>query len=381
MKRLAILGATGSIGSSTLSLLEGREEQFAPVLLSAHKSIDALLRHGSRYPEAALSITGCSSSELGSMGSDISAPIHFGPDGLIDALDRAAPDLVLNAITGSAGLRASVWTLEHGLPLALANKESLVVAGPLLAALVEKYGGEILPVDSEHAAIHQCLRGERRQDLRRIYLTCSGGPFRDHAKEAIATATREEALAHPNWAMGDRITIGSATLMNKAFEVIEARHLFDLEASEIDVWIHRQSIIHSMVAFCDASIMAQLGVPDMRVPILYCLGHPHRLPFEFEGFDPDRFAQLSFEPVDHDRFPALRLGFQCLERGGDSGAVLNAADEVATQAFLAGRIPFPKITEIVERVLEGHETAAVESVAQILEVDQRAREEAAHCLD
>lgn len=379
--RVAILGATGSVGQSTLRLLDTRRDLFDVVLLVAHRSHEALLAHAASFDVPHGCLAGyANSSDLPVSAASSNTRLHFGAAGILEALDAAVPDLVLNAITGSAGLEASAWTLRHGKRLLLANKESLVAAGPLLRELERSGEGTILPVDSEHAAIHQCMRGERRDELRKIYLTASGGPFRDLPADAFDDVTREQALDHPTWNMGPRITIGSATLMNKAFEVIEAHHLFDLSPPEIEVVVHRQSIVHSIVEFCDGSLVAQMGVPDMRVPILYCLGWPNRLPFEFEGFDMRQFSQLTFEPADMQRFPALRLGYECLELGGDTGAVLNAADEVATQAFLDERISFPRIPQIVERVLQRHTPAPVESVSQVLEVDAWARREAEACI-
>lgn len=376
MKRLAILGSTGSIGRSTLDVLRGQRERFRPVLLAAGRQHEALYAQAAEFaPEALVLAT-----LPGGAPAPHAARLFEGEDGLLAALEATAPDLVVNAIMGAAGLRASAWTLRHGRTLLLANKESLVVAGPVLRSLQEQHGGEILPIDSEHAAIHQCLRGERREDLRRIWLTCSGGPFRDTPREELEHVTLEQALAHPTWAMGARITIGSATLMNKAFEVLEAQQLFDLRPEEIEVLVHRQSIVHSMAEFRDGSIMAQLGVPDMRVPICYCLGHPERLDFAFEGFDPVKFAQLTFEEVDRERFPALELGYECIRRGGDAGAIVNAADEVATEAFLRREIPFPRITATTYEVLSRRPTQPVRCVEDVLEADSWAREEARRCL-
>lgn len=376
MKRIAILGATGSIGRSTLDLLRTRGTEFEPVFLAAHRSSDRLFEQAESFGIRHVALAGID----GDLPSRAGLQVHGGSRGILEGLDETAPDLVLNAITGAAGLEASAWTLEHGRRLLLANKESLVVAGPFLRSLARQHGGTILPVDSEHAAIHQCLRGEDREALRRVYLTASGGPFRELSSEAMQSVTREQALRHPTWKMGERITIGSATMMNKAFEVIEARQLFALCADEIEVLVHPQSIVHSMVEFRDGSIIAQLGVPDMRVPILYCLGWPDRLDFEFRGFDLRSFATLTFEAADRSRFPALDLGYRCVRQGGSSGAVLNAADEVATQAFLERKISFPSIISTVGRVLESHDPGPIESIPHVLEIDAWARREARSCL-
>jgi 1-deoxy-D-xylulose-5-phosphate reductoisomerase len=247
------------------------------------------------------------------------------------------------------------------------------MAGAYLTELAAETGAVILPVDSEHCAIHQCLRGERIEKVRRIWLTASCGPFRERPIDTFDSITPAEALNHPTWDMGPRITIGSATLMNKAFEVVEAHWLFGLEPSQIEVVVHPQSIVHSMVEFVDGSITAQLGVPDMRVPILYCLLHPERGPFDFTPFDPVRFAHLSFGPVDPERYPALPLARTVIERGGDSGAVLNAADEIMTELFLAGRASFPSITRVVSDVVQSHRPRSITSLQDALDADRFAR--------
>jgi len=378
MKRIAILGSTGSIGQSTLDLLASRQDEFDVVFLAAHRSAKQLAVQAGNFAPRHVCLAGFGPDE--SPPATIPGHLHRGAEGILTGLEDSQPDCVLNAITGAAGLTASAWTLENGLDLLLANKESLVVAGPFLRGIQKRSGGRILPVDSEHAAIHQCLRGERIEDVRRVYLTASGGPFRDTAKADMDKVSIADALAHPTWKMGPRITIGSATLMNKAFEVIEACHLFGFSADRVEVLVHRQSIVHSIVEFRDGSMMAQLGVPDMRVPILYCLSWPDRFDFDFEPFDMSRFATLTFEAVDPERFPALALGYACVRSGGDSGVVLNAADEVATGAFLEGQIAFPRIIETVERVLSSHEVHSIESLNQVAEVDAWARREAEACL-
>jgi 1-deoxy-D-xylulose-5-phosphate reductoisomerase len=262
--------------------------------------------------------------------------------------------------------------LERGKTLALANKESLVMAGALLVALAREHGGEIVPVDSEHCAILQCLRGERIDRVRRVVLTASGGPFRSSTSEEIACATPDLALRHPNWSMGPRITVGSATLMNKALEVIELHHLFGLGRDRIEVVIHPQSIVHSMVEFVDGSVIAQMGPPDMRGPIHYALHHPDRAPSSMIGFDLVRFRSLTFEAPDPVRFPALELGFRCVEEGSDAGSVLNAADEVAVDAFLKGEITFPDIPRI-NRIVLDRRPGLSGSVGELLRADRVAR--------
>jgi len=376
-KRVAVLGSTGSVGTSTLSLLAGRRDRFEVVALAAGRNerelAEQCVRHG---PRAACLVEGGPRPEALAPGTAWCT----GPEGILEALEATRPDVVLNAITGAAGLPASEWALSRGTTLALANKESLVMAGPHLMRLARESGATILPVDSEHCAIHQCLAGVRRQDVRKIWLTGSGGPFRTRALDTFATITPEEALRHPTWSMGKRITVGSATMMNKAFEIVEAHWLFDLRPEQIDVVIHPQSIVHSMVELVDGSMLAQLGLPDMRVPILYCLAWPERLPFEFVPFDLTRWRNLEFLPVEPARYPALALGRAVLDRGGDSGAVLNAADEVLTTMFLEREIGFAEIVRGVRSVLEGRPPREVRGIADVTTADAEARISAReHC--
>lgn len=372
---MAVLGSTGSVGTNALRIIADRPERFEVVALSAHRSADALAEQARRFtPRAAALVSAEAEAEFDLPSGTARC---LGSEGILEALEVADPDLVLNGITGAAGLPASEWTLARGKDLALANKESLVMAGPHLMGLAATHGGRILPVDSEHCALHQCLRGNPPESLRRIHLTGSGGPFRTRDLSTFDAITREEALKHPTWDMGPRITVGSATMMNKAFEVLEAHWLFGLRAEQIHVVIHPQSIIHSMVEYVDGSIMAQLGVPDMRVPILYCLAWPERPPFPgFEPFDPTRFARLEFEELRAERYPAVPLAFEVLERGGDSGAVLNAADEEMTAAFLAGEASFPQITQIVADVVRSTPVSTVTSIDDVLRADARARQAA-----
>ncbi|MGC6486623.1 MAG: 1-deoxy-D-xylulose-5-phosphate reductoisomerase [Planctomycetota bacterium] len=372
-RRIAILGCTGSVGSQALSILAEHPDRFEVCLLAAHTSTEALAAAAARHRPAAACLTGAVAAP------ELPADTAFfqGDDGLLAALAEAAPDTVLNAITGAAGLAASEWTLRQGRVLALANKESLVVAGEYLMPLARASGATILPVDSEHCAIFQCLDGEQPEAARKIWLTGSGGPFRERDLGTFGDITVDEALQHPTWKMGPRITIGSATMMNKAFEVLEAHWLFDVPADEIEVVLHPQSIVHSMVEFVDGSILAQCGVPDMRVPILFCLGYPKRLPFGFQPFDPLRWRSLEFLPFEPARYPAVSLAYEAMERGGDTGCVLNAADEVATAAFLDGRISFPEITGISQRVLAERPTGAVDSLEAVFAADRDGRARAA----
>lgn len=369
-RRIAVLGCTGSVGSQALQILAEHADRFEVVLLAAHRKADELAAAAAHHPRAALCLTGASATTALPAGHRCFA----GAEGLLQALDAAAPDTVLNAITGAAGLAASAWTLQHGRTLALANKESLVIAGAWLMPLAARSGARILPVDSEHCAIFQCLDGEASDSVRKVWLTGSGGPFRTRPLATLATVTPAEALRHPTWTMGPRITIGSATMMNKAFEVIEAHWLFGLPAERIEVVLHPQSIVHSMVEFRCGSILAQCGVPDMRVPILFCLGYPDRLPFAFQPFDPVRWQKLEFAPFEPDRYPAVGLAYTALRLGGDAGARLNAADEIATAAFLDGRIPFLAIADIAAAALAARPARPIHSLDDVLAADAEARQ-------
>jgi 1-deoxy-D-xylulose-5-phosphate reductoisomerase len=350
-------------------MLREHADRFEVVVLAAHRSAAALGEAAEAFRPRAVCLAG--PGELPPLPDGVHA--FRGARGVLDALEAAEPDVVLNAITGAAGLAATEWTLARGLVLALANKESLVVAGEHLMPLAARTGARILPVDSEHCAIFQCLDGESPRAVRRLWLTGSGGPFRTRDPATFGAITPAEALRHPTWTMGQRITVGSATMMNKAFEVLEAHWLFGVSAEQIRVVVHPQSIVHSMVEFVDGSMLAQCGVPDMRVPILFCLGYPERLPFAFEPFDPVRWRTLQFEPFDPTRFPAVGLAYDALRAGGDAGARLNAADEVATAAFLDGRVPFPAIAAIAAGVLEGREARPIGSLQDVLDADAEAR--------
>jgi 1-deoxy-D-xylulose-5-phosphate reductoisomerase len=371
-RRVAILGCTGSVGSQALSILAEHRDRFEVGLLAAHTSAEGLAAAASAHHPAGACLTGSATPPELPAGTTF----YAGASGLLEALERTAPDTVLNAITGAAGLAASEWTLRTGRTLALANKESLVMAGAYLMPLARRSGARLLPVDSEHCAVFQCLGSEPLSAVRRIWLTASGGPFRTRPLDTFGSITPAEALRHPTWKMGPRITIGSATMMNKAFEVLEAHWLFDLPTDRIDVVVHPQSIVHSMVEFVDGSMLAQCGVPDMRVPILFCLGYPERLPSTFQPFDPKRWQKLEFEPLSAERFPAVPLAYEVLQLGGDSGAVLNAADEVATAAFLAGEIPFPAIAATAGRVVRERVSRPICSLQDVLDADAEGRRSA-----
>ncbi|MFT4513412.1 MAG: 1-deoxy-D-xylulose-5-phosphate reductoisomerase [Planctomycetota bacterium] len=375
-RRIAVLGSTGSVGTQALSILAEHPDRFDVVLLAAHTSAQGLAEGAATHRPMAACLTG--REEPPELPPE--TKWFHGDDGLLAALAACEPDTVLNGITGAAGLAASEWTLRQGRTLALANKESLVVAGDYLMKLAKETGATILPVDSEHCAIFQCLDGEQPRAIRRVWLTGSGGPFRERPLDTFDSITKAEALRHPTWDMGPRITIGSATMMNKAFEVLEAHWLFNIPPEQITVVLHPQSIVHSMVEFVDGSMLAQCGVPDMRVPILFCLGYPDRLPFDFQPFDPLKWRSLEFVPFEPQRYPAVELAYEAMRLGGDAGAALNAADEVATAAFLAGEISFPEITKTSQRVMRERPVAPIRSLADAIAADRdgRARATAIH---
>jgi 1-deoxy-D-xylulose-5-phosphate reductoisomerase len=373
-RKIAILGATGSIGKSTLDLIERNPERFEVTAVTAATNVEALAdivrRTGarlavvadeSRYKDLAelLVGTGCRAAA--------------GPDALIEAAITEA-DLVVAAIVGCAGLRPVMAAVEAGRTIGLANKEALVTAGALMTDAALTSRAMILPVDSEHNAIFQCLAGGGSEDVSRIILTASGGPFRTASSETIASATPAQAVAHPNWSMGAKISVDSATLMNKGLELIEAHYLFGLPSHQIDVVIHRQSVIHSMVEFVDGSVLAQLGSPDMRIPIAYALAWPERMETPAQRLDLAAISRLDFEAPDLQRFPALRLAREALEAGGAAPIVLNAANEVAVAGFLDGQIRFPDVAQLVEEALGESNFDVPRSIDDVLEVDRVTRE-------
>jgi 1-deoxy-D-xylulose-5-phosphate reductoisomerase len=372
MQSLLVLGSTGSIGTQTLELVAESRGSLAVAGLAAQNSWEKLAEQCQRYRPRCVALCDEASAERLAPLLPPGTKLFRGPGALEEIARECEYDVALHGVVGAAGLMASVRVLERGKKLALANKESLVLAGALLMPLAAEHGAAIVPVDSEHSAIFQCLRGERLDRVRRVILTASGGPFRNATREELERATPEAALKHPNWSMGPRITIGSATLMNKALELIELQHLFGLGRERIEVVIHPQSIVHSLVEFVDGSVIAQMGPPDMRLPIAYALSHPDRAESPRRGFDLELFKRLDFEAPDLQRFPALELGYRCLELGADSGAALNAADEVAVQAFLERRIAFPEIARINAAVL-GRRSGRAGSVAELLAADAAAR--------
>jgi 1-deoxy-D-xylulose-5-phosphate reductoisomerase len=375
-RKIAILGATGSIGKSTLDLVECNRERFEVSAVTAASNVDALADIA-RRTRAKLAVI-ADESLLGDLrarlaGTDCRAAA--GEAALIEAASDDS-DLVVAAIVGCAGLRPVMAAVEAGKTLALANKEALVTAGQLMIDAAQRSGSTLLPVDSEHNAIFQCLVGSRSRDVAKIVLTASGGPFRTATVDMIARATPSEAVAHPNWTMGAKISVDSATLMNKGLELIEAHYLFGLPSEQIDVVIHPQSVVHSMVEFIDGSVLAQLGSPDMRIPIAYALAWPERIATPAQRLDLAAIARLDFEVPDLEKFPALRLAREALEQGGGAAIVLNAANEVAVAAFLQGKLRFTEIAQTVERTLQHSAFTAPGSIEEVLEIDRAARDRA-----
>jgi 1-deoxy-D-xylulose-5-phosphate reductoisomerase len=374
MRRILILGSTGSVGTQALDVV-GRSDDLEVVGLAAAQSVEPLLaqaaQHGVERVALADEAAAARAAEAWTDGEVLS-----GPEGLVELITETDCDLVLNALVGSAGLGPTVAALGEGIDLALANKESLVVGGDLVMALAEATGAAVIPVDSEHSALHQLIGAERPGHVDRLVLTASGGPFRGRTAAELATVTREEALAHPTWDMGGRITVDCATLMNKGFELIEAHHLFGVPAERIDVVVHPQSIVHALVHLNDGASLAHLGYPDMQVPISYALHYPERADVPVERLDLAAVGELAFEPPDVDTFPALRLAREALAAGGTAPCVLNAADEVAVEAFLDGALPFTGIAEVVERSLDALEAAPVRHFSDLYRADAAARETA-----
>lgn len=371
---VVVLGATGSVGASAADVLEAHPERFVTRAVAAHRRGPELLAAARRLgARVAVLVDEQAAADARALLRPGDPELRAGVAALLDLVRDPATAIVVQAITGAAGLAASVEAARAGKRLALANKESLVVAGPLLMQVARQHGAEIVPVDSEHSALFQCLAAGRRQEVRRLILTASGGPFRGRAAASLGGVTPAEALRHPTWQMGPRITVDSATLMNKALEVIEARWLFDVPAERIEVVVHPQSIVHSMVEFEDGSVVAQMSKPDMRGPVRYALGYPERLPAPGTRFDVRDYARLTFEPPDREAFPALGLGFDAARRGGTAGAALNAADEVAVARFLAGQVPFPDIARTAAAALAQHPFEAAPSLQRLAQADAWAR--------
>lgn len=375
-KRVAVLGATGSVGRSTLEVIAGSEGRLKAFALSAHKNLSKLSQAASEQTPKFLVATDAQASKAHRWTNlPKGVEVLTGQEGLETVVKSNDVDIVLAAIVGAAGLRSTWAALTAGKPVALANKETLVMAGPLVGPLLEKTGGKLLPVDSEHSAIFQALEGNRKSAVKKIILTASGGAFRDWNPADLGQVTVEDALAHPTWDMGNKITIDSATMMNKALEIIEARWLFDLPVEKIDVVMHPQSIVHSLVEYVDGSVMSQMSPPDMKLPIQYALEYPLRAPGVAQRVDWSQSMHLDFYPPDQDRFPALKLGFDCARAGGSSGAVLNAANEAAVQSFLDGTLHFTEIVPACRSVLESHNFEAKPSLDDLIRFDKWARQE------
>ncbi len=379
MKRLAILGSTGSIGTSTLSIVASYPERYAVATLAAGRNIDVAFEQVRTWRPRLISLAteelaaelACRLRAAGITGTEV----VWGTAGSVACATHADVDFVVSAIVGVAGLEATHAAILAGKPIGLANKECMVAAGEILTRDARERGVPLIPIDSEHNAVHQCMRVGTAAEVKQVWLTASGGPFRQTPLEAFASITPEQALKHPTWVMGQRITIDSATMLNKGLEIIEACRLFNLPPSQVKVTVHPQSTVHSLVEYVDGSILAQISVTDMRLPILYALAYPER-PASTLTFDLAALSRLDFEPPDFARFPCLRLAYEAAERGGAHCIALNAADEIAVEAFLARKIPFLGIPRTIEEVLERTPVHHPETIAGVLEADSQARSRA-----
>ena len=381
MKKLGILGSTGSIGVSTLEIVAAHPDRFRVVALTAGSNLELLKSQIEAFSPAMVAVASEESArQLKKMLPSRRPDIQFGVPGLITAATVSDIDMVVAAIVGAAGLVPTAAALKAGKDVALANKETLVTAGRLIMELVAEKGVRLLPVDSEHSAVFQSLQGHRSVDVERIILTASGGPFLNYPLNKLSTVTVADALNHPNWSMGKKISIDSATMMNKGLEVIEARWLFDMPAEKIAVNIHPQSIIHSMVEYRDGCVMAQLGVPDMKAPIAYALTYPERVATGVSPLDLTTLSGLSFSKPDTDRFPSLGLAYQALQGGESLPAVMNAANEVAVEAFLTGRIRFTEIPVVIEKTMAAHDPGTFLSFEDVLFADRWGRAKAREIL-
>ena len=374
MKALSILGSTGSIGVSTLDIVAAYPERFRVVALTAGHNLNLLQEQIRQFrPQLVAVLSSADAQRLEGMLGPERPEILCGVEGLIACACHSETEMVVSAIVGAAGLVPTMAAIEAGKDIALANKETLVTAGSLVMEAIARKGGKLFPVDSEHSAIFQSLQGHRKMDVRRLILTASGGPFRSKSLQELKQVGPAAALAHPNWNMGKKITIDSASLMNKGLEVIEAKWLFDLDADRIAVHVHPQSIVHSMVEYVDGSVIAQLGIPDMKTPIGYALSYPERLPLQLPPLDLCALGSLTFELPDLQRFPCLGLAYDVLKEGGTAPAVLNAANEVAVEAFLQHEISFLDIPAIIRATLDKHHGEPIEHVETVLRADRWAR--------
>lgn len=377
MKTIIILGSTGSIGTNTLDIVHRFPGEFRVAGLTAGNNIDKLEEQIRAFKPRVVAVSqSAAADKLRQQCSGLPVEILSGESGMAQVASLPEAELVISAIVGAAGLVPTLTAIRSGKHIALANKEPMVMAGKLMQEEAHKYGVRIFPVDSEHSAIFQSLEGHRLEDVRRLILTASGGALWTVPKEELQQVTPERALKHPNWKMGSKITIDSATLMNKGLEVVEARWLFDIPESRIEVMVHRESIIHSLVEYEDRSMIAQLGLPDMRTPISYAMRYPQRLPLDLPSLDLTEIGALSFCKPDHDRFPCLNLGYESLRTGGTMPATMNAANEIAVEAFLNGGIRFTEIAEVIRQTMDAHTPKAVVTLEDALEADRWARDKA-----
>lgn len=377
MKHIVILGSTGSIGMNTLDIVDRFPGEFQVMGLTAGSNDEKLEEQIRKYKPVAAALTNeAAAVRLRQRCAGLPVEILAGPEGVARVARETDASLVISAIVGGAGLLPTLAAVKSGKHIALANKEPMVMAGKLMQEEARKHGVRIFPVDSEHSAIFQSLEGHRHEDVRRLILTASGGPLWEFTREALPDVKPERALQHPNWKMGAKITIDSATLMNKGLEVVEARWLFDIPETRIDVLIHRESIIHSLVEYEDRSVIAQLGLPDMRTPISYAMRYPERMPLDLPSLDLVAVGKLTFFEPDHDRFPCLRLGYDSLRIGGTMPAIMNAANEIAVEAYLQEGIRFTDIPDIIRSTMDAHQVQSGESIEEALEADRWAREKA-----
>lgn len=371
---IAILGSTGSIGVQTLQVVEEHPECFEVYALTANERVEELIAQARKFqPEAVVIANEAKYEQLKEALQDLPIKVYGGYEAICQIVQSQPIDIVVTALVGFAGLRPTIEAIKAGKAIALANKETMVVAGELVNKLAHQYKTPILPVDSEHSAIFQCLAGETDNRIEKLILTASGGPFRTFSKQELETVTKEQALKHPNWSMGAKITIDSASMMNKGLEVIEAKWLFGVCPSDIEVVVHPQSIIHSMVQFADGAVKAQLGTPDMRLPIMYALSYPMRLPSTFGRLDFTTMKELTFETPDLERFPNLQLAYHALKMGGNMPCVLNAANEVCVSAFLRDKIKFTEMSRIIERALQSVDYQLSPTLDQLIATDSVTR--------
>jgi 1-deoxy-D-xylulose-5-phosphate reductoisomerase len=376
MKKIAILGSTGSIGSNSLRVIEANPEEYRVVALAAGRNLPLLMEQIKQFEPLAVAVSKevMANTLREKLGGNSKTEVLAGSEGYIKLATLEEVDTVISAMSGAVGLIPTYAAIEAGKDIALANKETMVMAGPVVMDHAKERGISLLPIDSEHSAIFQALQGHYREDLSRIILTASGGPFKDFPREKLEKTTPEEALKHPNWEMGKKISIDSATLMNKGLEAIEAKWLFGVKMDQIDIVIHPESIVHSMVEYVDGSIIAQLGIPDMVTPISYALSYPRHMKTNLPSLRLEELGTLTFQKPDMERFRCLALAFKASEIGGSMPAVLNGANEVAVESFLNGRIGFLQIPSLVEKTMEEHEAFSIDNIEKVIEADRWARE-------